>query len=107
MTRLPELKKNGTRENRNRGAMRHPPASRIPPTIGFHRKTSQTRRFGAERGFLRCGCGLNHKQPGDRPPRTPDVAGVGFFADEPRSPLRASRSMPLLRTGAISVAILR
>jgi hypothetical protein len=55
--------------------MRHPRVSRIPPIGGFHRKTRQTRRFAAGRGFLRCDCGLNHKQPGDRTPRRPGVSG--------------------------------
>jgi hypothetical protein len=62
-----ELEKNGARENRERGETRPSRASRIPPTAGFHQKTTQTRRFRVECGFLRCGCCLNHKQPGGRP----------------------------------------
>jgi hypothetical protein len=46
--------------------MQHPLPSRIPLAIGFHGKTTRTRKFRAERVFLGCGCGLNHKQPDDR-----------------------------------------
>src|SRR6516165_788264 len=35
----------------------------------FTRKPKQTRRFAAERGFLRCDCGLRHKQPAEPAPR--------------------------------------
>ena len=34
-------------------------ASRIPLTIGFHRRTAQTRKFKAERGFMSCCCVLS------------------------------------------------
>ena len=60
----PELEKSGARKNRNRGETRRSNASRIPPIVGFHRKTRQTRRFAAGRGFLRCDCGWNtNSQP--------------------------------------------
>jgi hypothetical protein len=32
----PELEKSGARENRDRDETRRSPASRIPPTLGFH-----------------------------------------------------------------------
>ena len=65
MARLPEL----NRENRIPCVMRHPLPSRIPPTIGFHRKTTQTRRFRAERGFLRCDRGWSTNSQPTRPRR--------------------------------------
>src|SRR6516162_4441145 len=69
MARLPELKKWGTVKTRIPCVMRHPLQSRIPPTIGFHRKTTQTRRFKAERGFLRCDRGWNTNSQPTRPRR--------------------------------------
>src|SRR6516162_3980747 len=63
MARLPEL----NRENRIPCVMRHRQEYR--QLLVFHRKTAQTRRFTAERGFLRCDRGWNTNSQPTRPRR--------------------------------------
>src|SRR5258708_39321892 len=86
----PELEKSGAGENRDRSEMRRSRASRIPPTVGFNRKTRQTRRTAAGRGFLRCDCGLRHKQPAE-----PVREGLSKARNEFRH--HNTRSIPALR----------
>src|SRR5260370_39082213 len=105
MTRLPELMKRGTVKTAS--LVRHPLPSRIPLTIGFQRKTTQTRKI---QGRARI--------PALRLRPEPQTARRSASAKARREPgskilandlldLRATRSMPLLRTGAIPVAKLR
>jgi len=61
----PEREQSGARENRiraRRGA--HVRQSYRQLSVS-NRKTRQTRRSAAGRGFLRCDCGLRHKQPAE------------------------------------------
>jgi len=107
MARPPELEKSGARENRERGETRRSRASSIPPTVGFkpqNQADAEIRRW-ARIPALR----LRRKtQTASRTGPRRSVEG-GERVSSPRHSLdaRASRSMPLLRTGAIPVALLR
>jgi hypothetical protein len=90
MARPPELEKSGAREKRDRGETRRSRASSIPPSVGFSRKTRQTRRSAAGRGFLRCDCGLRHQQSAE-----PVREGLSKAGNEFRH--RDTRSIPALR----------
>jgi hypothetical protein len=56
----------------------------------LNRKTRQTRRSAAGRGFLRCDCGVRHKQPAE-----PVREGLSKAGNEFRH--HDTRSIPALR----------
>jgi hypothetical protein len=98
MTRCPDLDKSGASENRDPGETQCSRTLRIPPTVGLERKTRQTRRFVAGRGFLRCECRLRHKQPAEPACAKPAEGKERVSSSQRSLNPRASRSMPLLRT---------
>src|SRR5215472_1204825 len=90
MARPPELEKSGARENRTvarRGARVHQVYRRLSVLT---RKTRQTRRSATGRGFLRCECGVRHKQPAE-----PVREGLSKARNEFRH--HDTRSIPALR----------